>query len=87
MLSSLKLLLLILYLFIPLTSVFASESCLQSGSMLNDSTLNDDFADEEFDMLDEEDDFENERIADPVKYWNIGMYHLMTNSTSGDLSL
>jgi len=76
MLPSLKLLLLILYLYVPLTSVFAAESCLQSGSMINDSTLNDDFADEEFDLLDEEDDdFENERIADPVKYWNIGMYH------------
>jgi len=77
MLHSLKLLLLILTLFLCsyITSVFASESSLQAGSIINNSTIDDDLADEELELFDEEGDLENNRIADPIKYWNIGMYY------------
>ena len=80
MLHSLKLLLSILILFLwgSQASVFASESSLPAGSVINDSVRDDDLLDGELDLLDlldEEDDSEKYRIADPVKYWNMAMYH------------
>ena len=77
MLHSLKILLsiFILFLFGSPASIHASESSLPACSINNDSVPDDDLADEELDLLDEVGDSENYRIADPVKYWNITMYH------------
>jgi len=77
MLHSLKILLSIFILFLwgSPASVSASESSLPAGSIINDSVPDDDLADEELDLLDEVGDSENYRIADPVKYWNIAIYH------------
>ena len=75
MLNSFRILLLTFFLCCSLSSVFVSEILAQADSFIDNSKLDDDFVDEELDLLDEDGYLENDQIADPVKYWNMAMFH------------